>query len=108
SRFGQIEVARDGADALAFVEDQPDGLRLEIVVESATRSSPLGGFCHRCGHRIRLSESVHKTGSSPHANIPFDTGSVFSGFCGATTLWIGCVDAICGASGPDNRTLIYA
>src|SRR5947209_7589850 len=65
SRFGQIEVARDGADALAFVEDQPDGLRLEIVVESATRSSPLGGFCHRCGHRIRLSDSVHKTGSSP-------------------------------------------
>src|SRR5688572_16911217 len=64
-RFRQIEVARDRADALAFVEHQPDSLRFEVVIEPATRSSPLGRLCHRCGHRIRLSESVHETGSSP-------------------------------------------
>src|SRR5207247_10206418 len=62
--FRQIEIAGDGADALAFVEHQPDRLRLEVVIEPATRPSPFGGLFHGRGHRIRLSESVHETGSS--------------------------------------------
>ena len=32
-RFGQIEIAGDRADALAFVEDQPDRLGFEVVIE---------------------------------------------------------------------------
>lgn len=32
----------------AFVEYQPDGLRFEVLVESAPGSSPLRGVCHRC------------------------------------------------------------
>ena len=73
-RFCQIKVPSDRADAFAFVEYQPDGLRFKVVVEPATRSSPLGSFCHRCGHRIRLSESVHETGSNAGRDVPPNRG----------------------------------
>ena len=63
-RLGQIEIAGDGADALALVEHQPDRLGFEVVIELPARPS-LRGLCHRSGHRIRLSEDVHETGSSP-------------------------------------------
>ena len=64
-RLRQIKVARHGADALAFIENQPNGLGSEVVIEPATGASPLGAACYRCGHRTRLSEDVHQTGSSP-------------------------------------------
>ena len=36
-RLGQIEVAGDGADRLAFIEHQPDGAGLELVSELPAR-----------------------------------------------------------------------
>jgi hypothetical protein len=84
--FRQIEVACDRANARAFVEDQPDGLCFEAVVESATCSSLLGGVCHRCGHPIRLSESVHQIGSSPTPDFAGECrgfgAELFPGFAG--------------------------
>src|SRR4029453_4185318 len=64
-RLGQVEIAGDGAHGLAFVQYHPDCLGLEFVVESPARPPTSWGVCHRCGHPIRLSESVHETGSSP-------------------------------------------
>ena len=65
-RLGQVEIAGRGADALALLEDQADRLRFEVVIEpSAWAPAPFRRLCHRCGHRIRLSESVHETGSIP-------------------------------------------
>jgi hypothetical protein len=43
-RFGQIEVAGHGADTLAFVEHEPDRLRLEVVIKPPTLASSLGGL----------------------------------------------------------------
>ena len=47
------------------IPDQSNHLRLEVVIEPPAHAPAPGGLCHRCGHRIRLSEGVHQTGSSP-------------------------------------------
>ncbi|MDP2322316.1 MAG: hypothetical protein Q8O42_23615, partial [Acidobacteriota bacterium] len=47
----------------AFVDHQTNGLLLEFICEPSARPPALC-ICH-CGHRIRLSETVHETGSSP-------------------------------------------
>src|ERR1051325_8520533 len=62
--FGQIEIAGDGRNRLAVLEDQADRLGFELVVKLPARPA-LGGVCHRSGHRIHLSEDVHETGSIP-------------------------------------------
>ena len=55
-----IEIAGDRANRLAFVQYQAHGAGFELVGELAARS-PLRCVGHRCGHRIRLSESDHET-----------------------------------------------
>src|ERR1700687_5814168 len=64
-RLSQIEIPRRRADRLPFLEHEPDGPGLKLLTESPTRT--LGLFVCHCGHRIRLSESVHEIGSSPNA-----------------------------------------
>jgi len=45
-RHGQVEIAGLGPDALALVEHQPDGLRLEVVIEPpALQDSASGVTC---------------------------------------------------------------
>ena len=44
--------------------NQPDRSHLEFVIKLQAASPGLRCLCHR-GHRIRLSEGVHETGSSP-------------------------------------------
>ena len=61
---GQIQVAGHARDRPALVEDQPDRACLELVIKLPARTPGLRCGCHR-GHRICLSESVHKIGSSP-------------------------------------------
>src|SRR5688500_9313155 len=62
--FGQIEIAGHRADWFAFVNHQSDGLSFEFIIELPTRAPAWRGLGHRCGHRIRLSEDVHQSGSS--------------------------------------------
>jgi hypothetical protein len=38
-RFRQVELARDGPDRLALVEDEADGLGFELRIELSPRSS---------------------------------------------------------------------
>src|SRR5262245_61073180 len=63
-RLCQIEVTGDTAHPLALVEHAPASLGLEVVIKSPACPA-LGRVCHRSGHRSRLSEDVHETGSSP-------------------------------------------
>jgi len=72
-RLGQVQVARDGADGLAFVEHQPDDAGLEFVSELATRPSPLRCVGQRFGHRIPHRKDVHRIGSRPRARHCVDT-----------------------------------
>src|SRR5262249_1739756 len=65
-RLGQVEIPGHAPNALAFVEHQPAGLGFELVIELPARTPVLvGRVGHWSGHRIRLSEDVHQTGSSP-------------------------------------------
>ena len=66
-RLRQIEIAGRRGHDLALVEDQPHRPGLEFVTEAASGSFPFR-LGHR-GHRIRLSESVHETGSSPWGKV---------------------------------------
>ena len=81
-RFRQIEIAGDRADALAFVEHQPDRLRLEVVIEPATRASlfwsslpwswtsyPPFGKCPR----NRITRTRHWLRGKPHRCVGYTT-----------------------------------
>ena len=37
-RWRQIQLARDGADPLAFIQDQPDGPDPELLTELSSRA----------------------------------------------------------------------
>ncbi len=58
------------ADGLALVEHLPvpDRARLELIGELSPRSTRPDCSCHG-GHRIRRSECVHETGSSPNITL---------------------------------------
>ena len=71
-RLGQIEVAGDPTDRLAFVEHEPHRTRFVLVVKLPAWPPGLRRLDLR-GHRNRLSEGVLDTGSSPH---PLETNSV--------------------------------
>ena len=58
-------IASHGRDALAVLEDQTHGLGLELVIEASARLPSVRCFGSHPGHRIRLSESVHGSGSRP-------------------------------------------
>jgi len=65
-RLGAAECGRlDGPHGPTFVEDEPDGAGLELLSEAPPRA-PFGLRGSHSGHRIRLSEDVHETGSSSH------------------------------------------
>src|SRR4029450_4365669 len=72
--LGQIKIARHGADALAFIEDQARRLLLELSIEPPALAPRLGTVCHWSGHRIHLSEDVHQSGSSPRGLWTVDCG----------------------------------
>src|SRR5882672_12433461 len=63
TRGGQIQIAGDGPYRLAFLQDEPDSPRPELLTEH----SPLAAtsVVGHAGHRIPLWEDVHENGSSP-------------------------------------------
>ena len=63
-RGRQVQLAGDGADRFALVEDQPYGAFLELFREPPAGSPAWLAWGH-AGHRIHLSEDVHETGSTP-------------------------------------------
>jgi hypothetical protein len=64
-RRRQVEIASDLRDGLAFIEDQAHCASLELIRELPPRAlGPALLRIHR-PHRIRLSGSVHGSGSSP-------------------------------------------
>ena len=78
--------------ALALVEHQPDGLRLELVSELPARPA-LGCVCHRSGHRIHLSEDVHANRIKPSSAS--ERSSLLRRRVGALTKWALDLDTSC-------------
>ena len=62
-RRRQIQLARHRTDRLALVQDQADGTFLELLRELPTGPSATTASGH-AGHRIHLSERVHRSGSA--------------------------------------------
>ncbi len=62
----EIQLSGHRTDGLPLVEDEAHRLGSELFTELPARPPALAGVCCHCGHRIRLSESVHGIGSMPH------------------------------------------
>src|SRR4029453_15880676 len=58
------EVTGDRADRLAVIQDQANGLAAKLLIELPAWAPTFPAFGHS-GHRIHLSEDVHRFGSSP-------------------------------------------
>ena len=62
-RLRQIQLAGHDPRRLALVQDESHRYRLELIRELAPCPAP--SVPGHAGHRIRLSEDVHKTGARP-------------------------------------------
>jgi hypothetical protein len=75
-RFGQVEVARDPADALPVIEHQANRLRFEVIIKLPARAA-LAGLCvgrdivstFRKMSRNRISPMNESTTISEHDTV---------------------------------------